>query len=136
MGKVQPLAFIRAMAEAQGLRVHVYTSPHLVRLHERFVVAGHIIDEGTLVKALQDVERVNHGSPITFFEIMTAAAFLIFSQQPADLVLLETGLGGRYDATNVIKNPALSLITPVDLDHQAFLGEITFSHRQRKSRYY
>ncbi|MEQ8319865.1 MAG: folylpolyglutamate synthase/dihydrofolate synthase family protein [Rhodospirillales bacterium] len=121
-GKGSVLAFLCAMLEAAGLRVHVYTSPHLVRFHERIRLAGELIDEDDLDKLLQECETANNGEAITFFEITTAAAFLAFSRVPADVVLLENGLGGRLDATNVVAGPAATGITPVSLDHQQFLG--------------
>jgi dihydrofolate synthase / folylpolyglutamate synthase len=122
-GKGSTVAFIRACLEAAGLRVHVYTSPHLVRFAERIRVAGRLIDEEALTSVLEECERANNGAPITFFEITTAAAFLAFAREPADVVLLEVGLGGRFDATNVIARPAVTAITPVSLDHQHFLGD-------------
>ena len=122
-GKGSTVATLRACLEAAGRRVHVYTSPHLVRFNERIRLAGALIDEDALLAILEECERANGGSPITFFEITTAAAFLAFSRTPADIVLLETGLGGRLDATNVIRRPAVVAITPVSLDHQAFLGD-------------
>jgi dihydrofolate synthase / folylpolyglutamate synthase len=122
-GKGSTIATLRACLEAAGRRVHVYTSPHLVRFHERIRLAGELIDEDALLAALEECERANGGAPITFFEITTAAAFLAFSRTPADIVLLETGLGGRLDATNVIRRPAVTAITPISLDHQAFLGD-------------
>ncbi len=121
-GKGSTCAFSRAMLEAQGLKVHVYTSPHLVHFHERIRLATGIISEEELAATLDDCERANAGAPITFFEITTAAAFLAFSRHPADALVLEVGLGGKYDATNVIAKPAVSVITPVGLDHQEFLG--------------
>jgi len=121
-GKGSTCAFARAMLEAQGLKVHVYTSPHLVHFHERIRLAGHVISEDELAATLDDCERANAGAPITFFEITTAAALLAFSRHPADALVLEVGLGGKYDATNVIARPAVSVITPVDYDHQEFLG--------------
>ena len=121
-GKGSTIALLRAMAEAQGLRVHVYTSPHLVRFAERIRLAGTLIDEAYLSDVLQRVEAANAGEPLTFFESTTAAAFLAFSEVPADLLLLETGLGGALDATNIITKPKLTVITPIDYDHQAFLG--------------
>ncbi len=121
-GKGSVCAFSRAMLEAQGLRVHVYTSPHLVRFHERIRLAGRLIGEEELAAALEECERVNAGAPITFFEITTAAAFLCFSRHPADALVLEVGLGGKYDATNVIARPRMTVITPVGFDHQEFLG--------------
>lgn len=122
-GKGSTLAFLRAMLEAAGYRVHVHTSPHLVRFNERIRLAGRLIDDEALAALLLECEAVNGGAPITFFEITTAAALLAFSRVPADVVLLETGLGGRLDATNVIAAPLLTIITPVSLDHQAYLGE-------------
>ncbi len=122
-GKGSTLAFLRAILEAAGYRVHVYTSPHLVRFHERIRLAGALIDEDHLADALERCERANGEEPITFFEITTAAAFLAFTDTPADIVLLENGLGGRLDATNVVKQPAATGITPVDMDHQQFLGD-------------
>lgn len=121
-GKGSVCAFSRAMLEAQGLRVHVYTSPHLVRFHERIRLAGALIDEDELAAALDECERVNAGAPITFFEITTAAAFLCFARHQADALVLEVGLGGKYDATNVIARPRMTVITPVGFDHQEFLG--------------
>lgn len=121
-GKGSTIALLRAMAEAQGLRVHVYTSPHLVHFAERIRLAGTLIDEDYLAYTLSRVETANAGAPLTFFESTTAAAFLAFSETPADLLLLETGLGGRLDATNIIAHPKLTIITPIDYDHQAFLG--------------
>ena len=122
-GKGSTLAFLRAYLEAAGYRVHVYTSPHLVRFSERIRLAGRLIDEEALLALLEECERVNAGAPVTFFEITTAAAFLAFARTPADIALLETGLGGRFDATNVIARPAVTAITPVSLDHQHFLGD-------------
>ena len=110
-GKGSTVATLRACLEAGGYRVHVYTSPHLVRFHERIRLAGELIEEEALIALLEECERANGGTPITFFEITTAAAFLAFARTPADIVLLETGLGGRLDATNVIRRPA------VDRDH-------------------
>jgi dihydrofolate synthase/folylpolyglutamate synthase len=121
-GKGSTIAFLRAMLEVAGLAVHVYTSPHLVRFNERIVVAGREIDDLHLASLLQECERANEGGPITFFEITTAAALLAFARAPADVTLLENGLGGRLDATNVVARPALTAITPISLDHQSFLG--------------
>src|SRR5205807_2956890 len=104
-GKGSTVAYLRAFAEAAGCRAHVYTSPHLVRFNERIRVAGTLIDDDFLTQLLAEVERVNAGRPITFFEVTTAAAFLAFSRVPADIVLLEVGLGGRLDATNVVPRP-------------------------------
>lgn len=122
-GKGSTVAFIRAILEAAGLRVHAYTSPHLVRFAERIRLAGNLIAEDALIAALEECERANDGAPITFFEITTAAAFLAFARTPADAILLEVGLGGRFDATNVIGHPSVAAITPVSLDHQHFLGD-------------
>lgn len=122
-GKGSTVAFLRAMLEAAGKSVHVYTSPHLVRFHERIRLAGSLVDEPTLVDALMEAERVNDGAPITQFEITTAAAFLLFSRRTADVLILEVGLGGRLDATNVVERPLASIITPVSVDHTKFLGD-------------
>ena len=121
-GKGSTVAFLRAILEAAGRRVHVYTSPHLVRFSERIVVAGREINDAALTAILEECEAANAGEPITFFEITTAAAFLAFARVPADATLLETGLGGRLDATNVVVAPVLTAVTPVSLDHQEFLG--------------
>src|SRR4051794_38101196 len=110
-GKGSCCAFLRAVAEAAGRRVHVYTSPHLVRFHERIRLAGKLVDEETLEAVLEEVEARNAGAEITVFEITTAAAFLLFGRVPADLLVLEIGLGGRYDATNVMDRPAATAIT-------------------------
>ena len=103
--------------------MHVYSSPHLVQFNERIRLAGHLIDETLLAALLDECERANAGAPVTFFEITTAVAFLAFARTPADVVLLETGLGGRFDATNVVAHPAATIITPISLDHQHFLGD-------------
>jgi len=121
-GKGSLLAFLRAMLEAAGRRVQVYTSPHLVRFHERIRLTTGLIDEAALIALLERCEAENGPEPITFFEVTTAAAFLAFAQDPADILLLEVGLGGRLDATNVIDRPRLTAITPIALDHQQFLG--------------
>jgi dihydrofolate synthase / folylpolyglutamate synthase len=121
-GKGSTIAFARALLEAMGHKVHVYTSPHLVRFHERIRLAGTLVDEERLVDALNLCERVNDGAPITLFEMITAAAFVLFHATPADVLLLEVGLGGRFDATNVIKAPRASVITPISYDHMEFLG--------------
>lgn len=122
-GKGSTCANLRAIAEAAGLRAHVMTSPHLVSITERFRLGGKLVDEDTLVEAFEEVERINDGAPITVFEVLTAAGFLLFSRVPADLVILEVGLGGRLDATNVVPKPAACAITTISVDHQAFLGE-------------
>jgi dihydrofolate synthase / folylpolyglutamate synthase len=121
-GKGSTIAFLRAILEAAGNRVHAYTSPHLVRFNERIRLAGEIIDETLLTRHLGYCEKINDGQPITYFEITTAAAFQAFAEAPADILLLETGLGGRFDSTNVVDHPALTVITPVSLDHTQFLG--------------
>jgi dihydrofolate synthase/folylpolyglutamate synthase len=121
-GKGSTCAFLRAMLEASGKRVHVYTSPHLVRFNERIRIAGKLIDDEELADVLEECERVNDGKEITFFEILMCAAFLAFSRHPADALVLEVGLGGKYDATNVIANPLMTVITPIGLDHAEFLG--------------
>ena len=121
-GKGSTQAMLRAGMEAAGKRVHAYTSPHLARFHERIRVAGEIISEADLTAALDECERANGATNITFFEITTAAAFVMFARTPADYTLLEVGLGGRYDATNVFARPALTIITPVSIDHQQYLG--------------
>lgn len=122
-GKGSTLSMIRAGLEGVGKKVHAYTSPHLVRFHERIYLAGASIDEGYLSEILDECYRANDGAPITYFEITTCAAILAFSRVKADYILLEVGLGGRLDATNVITKPALSVITPVSIDHQSFLGD-------------
>jgi dihydrofolate synthase / folylpolyglutamate synthase len=122
-GKGSTLAMTRAILEAAGLTVHTYTSPHLVKFHERIYVAGELISEQALSTLLEECETVNGSEPITFFEITTAAAFLAYARTPADYLILEVGLGGRLDATNVIDHPAVTVITSIGLDHQQYLGE-------------
>ena len=122
-GKGSTQAMIRAGLESGGARVHTYTSPHLARFHERIRLAGTLIAEDALTDALAECEAANDGHPITFFEITTAAAFLAFSRVQADYTLLEVGLGGRLDATNVIDQPRLTVITPVSIDHTQYLGD-------------
>ncbi len=122
-GKGSTQAMIRAGLEAAGDRVHAYTSPHLARFHERIRLAGELISEAALTALLDECVRANGPDEITFFEITTCAAFLGFARTPADWTLLEVGLGGRLDATNVVEKPRLTIITPVSLDHQAFLGD-------------
>ncbi len=121
------MAFLRAILEAAGLRVHVYTSPHLVRFNERFRLGkkggGVLVSDDQLRAALAHCEQANCNEPITIFEIETAAAFHLFAEHPADVVLLEVGLGGRLDATNVIDKPLASVITPIGMDHIEFLGD-------------
>lgn len=121
-GKGSTTAFLRAMLEAAGYRVHVYTSPHLVTFAERIRLAGKIIDETELADILEYCEIRNDGRPITYFEITTAAGIEAFARHEADAVLLEVGMGGRVDATNVVPKPAATVITPVSMDHMAFLG--------------
>lgn len=122
-GKGSTAAFMRASAEAAGLKVHVYTSPHLVRFNERIRLAGELVADDVLAAALDEIEAQNAGNQITVFEAITAAAFLLFARVPADLCILEVGLGGRLDATNVIAPPRVAAITSISLDHQDFLGD-------------
>jgi dihydrofolate synthase/folylpolyglutamate synthase len=122
-GKGSTCAFIRAIAEAADLRVHVYTSPHLVRFNERIRIAGELVSDAALTEALEHVERVNNGAAITVFEVITAVALRLFAQTPAELCVLEVGLGGRGDATNVIARPAACAITSISLDHRELLGD-------------
>lgn len=122
-GKGSTCAFLRAIGEAAGMRVHVYTSPHLVRFNERIRIAGELVSDEVLGEALADVERINGEAPITVFEVITAVAFHLFAMAPAELCVLEVGLGGRGDATNVISRPAACAITSVSLDHREMLGE-------------
>jgi dihydrofolate synthase / folylpolyglutamate synthase len=122
-GKGSTVAYLRHIMEAAGLKVHTYTSPHLVKFHERIRVAGELIAESDLTVLLEECEQANAQEPITFFEITTAAAFLAYSRTPADYLILEVGLGGRLDATNVIDKPALCVITTIDYDHQQYLGD-------------
>ncbi|PQV55683.1 dihydrofolate synthase/folylpolyglutamate synthase [Defluviimonas denitrificans] len=122
-GKGSTQAMIRAGLEAMGGRVHAYTSPHLARFHERIRLAGELISEDYLTEILEECEAANGGIPITYFEITTCAALLAFARVPADWTLLEVGLGGRLDATNVVAKPRLTIITPVSVDHQQYLGE-------------
>jgi dihydrofolate synthase/folylpolyglutamate synthase len=121
-GKGSTCAFLRAIAEAAGLRTHVYTSPHLVRFNERFRIAGQLVGDDELAATLDRIEAVNAGAPITVFEVITAAAFVLFAAHPADLCILEVGLGGRGDATNVI-TPLACAITSISLDHREMLGD-------------
>ncbi len=122
-GKGSTQAMIRAGLEAGGETVHAYTSPHLARFHERIRLAGELISEPALTALLDECVRVNGPDEITFFEITTCAAFLAFARTPADWTLLEVGLGGRLDATNLVERPRLAIITPVSMDHEAFLGD-------------
>ncbi|MGO9389469.1 bifunctional folylpolyglutamate synthase/dihydrofolate synthase [Rhodoblastus sp.] len=126
-GKGSTIAFMRAILEAAGLGVHVYTSPHLVHFRERIRLAapggGRLVEDEVLSKALDEIERTNNGYPITFFEATTATALKLFADTPADVLLLEVGLGGRFDATNVVDEPACAVVTPVSMDHVEFLGD-------------
>ena len=121
-GKGSAVAFLRSILVAHGLSAHVYTSPHLVRFHERIVVADREIDDAALTALLEECEAANAGAPVTFFEITTAAALLAFARTAAAFTLLETGLGGRLDATNVVARPRATVLTPISLDHQHYLG--------------
>ena len=126
-GKGSTIAFMRAILEAAGLGVHVYTSPHLVRFNERFRLGaageGRLASDEELGNALDECERVNAGAPITIFEITTAAGLLLFARSQADVLLLEVGLGGRLDATNVVDRPLATVVTPVSFDHAEHLGD-------------
>ncbi len=121
-GKGSVCAYLRAMTEAAGLKAHVLTSPHLVRFAERIRVAGELISDEALIALMERVETANAGEPISFFELTTAMAFLAFAETPADVAIVEVGLGGRYDATNVFDHPAVTVIAPVDYDHMDMLG--------------
>jgi dihydrofolate synthase/folylpolyglutamate synthase len=136
-GKGSTIAYLRAILEAAGLRVHVYTSPCLVRINECYRLGrsggGVLVDDNALRGALEHCERANAGQPITLFEIETAAAFWLFAQHPADVVLLEVGLGGRLDATNVIDAPLASVIAPVSMDHTEFLGDTLMTIAREKA---
>ena len=121
-GKGSVSAFLASLYQAAGLRAHIYTSPHLCRFNERIRIAGKLISDAELVSVLSEIEAVNNGASITFFESTTIAAFLAFSRHPADILILETGLGGKYDSTNIIPDTALSVITPIARDHEHFLG--------------
>lgn len=122
-GKGSTTAFLRAMLEGDGKAVHAYTSPHLVRFNERIRIAGKLVTDEDLTEALLHCESVNKGQPITFFEATTAVAMLLFARAPADATVLEVGLGGRLDATNVVDKPDVCVITPVSMDHMSFLGD-------------
>jgi len=122
-GKGSTCAFLRAIGEAAGLRVHVFTSPHLVHFRERFRVAGVLAEDNVLVATLEEVEAANADAPITVFEVITALAFVLFARTPAELCVLEVGLGGRGDATNVIPAPACCAITSISMDHRDLLGD-------------
>jgi dihydrofolate synthase/folylpolyglutamate synthase len=135
-GKGSTCAFLRAIAEAAGQRVHVYTSPHLVRFHERIRLAGRLVEEAALTQALEHVEAANGGEPITVFEVTTAVALHLFATVPADLLVLEVGLGGRLDATNVVDRPAATAITSVSMDHMDFLGDTLGAIAVREGRHH
>jgi len=127
-GKGSVSAFCRSILEAAGLAVHVHTSPHLVNWHERYRLGvaggrGQFVEDAVLADAVRRVAAANGGQKITVFEILTAVTFLLFSEHPADVAIIEVGLGGRFDATNVIPHPAVSIIMPISLDHQAYLGD-------------
>ncbi len=126
-GKGSTVAYLRAMLEAAGLRVHAYTSPYLVRINECFRLGraggGVLVSDDELLAALEHCERTNAGAPLTFFEAKTAAAFCLFAQHPADVLLLEVGLGGRLDSTNVIEAPLASVVASISMDHTEFLGD-------------
>ncbi len=122
-GKGSTVAFLRAILEAAGKSVHVYTSPHLVRFNERILLAGEEIGDAALITALERVDEVVGDDKLTYFETITCAAFVAFAETPADFLLLEVGLGGRLDATNVLKRPLVTVAAPVDFDHQKFLGD-------------
>lgn len=132
-GKGSAIAAMRAVLEAGGYKVHVYTSPHLVRFAERIRLVGALVDEGLLAELLRHVEEINAGKPITFFEVTTAVAFLAFSRIPADAVLLETGLGGTFDATNVIAKPLVTAIASISMDHMQHLGNTLSRIAQEKA---
>lgn len=122
-GKGSTIAFLRAILEAAGKRAHVYTSPHLARFNERFRLDGALVSDEELAGVMEECERANGNAPITVFEITTAAGLLLFSRHPADVLLLEVGLGGRLDATNVVDDPLATVITRVSMDHVDFLGD-------------
>lgn len=126
-GKGSCAAFARALLEAAGLTVHVHTSPHLVHWHERYRLAalggGKLVEDRVFAEAIARVAKANNGETITVFEVLTAVTFILFSEHPADAAIIEVGLGGRFDATNVVRQPAVSVIMPVSLDHEAYLGD-------------
>lgn len=121
-GKGSTLAMLRAMLEADGKRVHVYTSPHLIKFNERIVIGGVQVSDAELIALYDRVEKTNEGAPITFFEFTTAMALIAFAENPADYTLLETGMGGRLDCTNVVEQPAVTAITKISFDHMEYLG--------------
>ncbi|MDD2877186.1 MAG: bifunctional folylpolyglutamate synthase/dihydrofolate synthase [Acidiphilium sp.] len=132
-GKGSACAFMRAIAASAGLRAHVYTSPHLVRFNERIRLADALVTDDVLDAALAEVERVNDAAPITVFEAITAAAFVLFASHPADVAIIEVGLGGTFDATNVIPPPIAAAITAISLDHREFLGDTELEIAQEKA---
>ncbi len=121
-GKGSVISYLRSIYEKNGKKVHTYTSPHLIRFNERIRINSTLVNNKYLSSLLEECEDKNNGQSITFFEITTAAAFLAFSRIDSDLVLLETGLGGKYDATNIIENSLCSILTPISMDHMNFLG--------------
>ena len=131
-GKGSVTSFLRSIFESAGLQVHTYTSPHLVRFNERIRINSKLISNRELSLLLEECESFNKGEPITFFEITTAAAFLAFSRSKSDIVLMETGLGGKFDATNMIERKVCSVITPVSMDHMNFLGTTITKIAQEK----
>ncbi|TMJ18203.1 MAG: bifunctional folylpolyglutamate synthase/dihydrofolate synthase [Alphaproteobacteria bacterium] len=132
-GKGSTIAYLRAILEAAGLRVHAYTSPYLVRINECFRLGGVLVSDDELRLALEHCERANAGAPITFFEAKTAAAFGLFAQHAADVLLLEVGLGGRLDSTNVIEAPLATVLAPISMDHTEFLGDTLTSIAAEKA---
>jgi dihydrofolate synthase / folylpolyglutamate synthase len=136
-GKGSTVAFMRSILEASGFSAHVYTSPHLVRFNERIRLGapggGHLVDDRSLLDALDRCERANGGQPITVFEITTAAALLLFSERRADVLLMETGLGGRLDATNVVDSPLVTVLTSISSDHTEHLGQDLASIAREKA---
>src|SRR5262245_58531999 len=136
-GKGSTIAFMRAILEAAGASVHVYTSPNLVRMNERYRIGrpggGVLVTDRDLADALGECERINAGAPITVFEITTAAGLLLFARHPADVLLLEVGLGGRFDATNVVEQPLATVITSISRDHAEFLGDTIASIAAEKA---
>ena len=132
-GKGSVIAFLRALAEGAGITAHVYSSPHLCRFNERIRLAGRLIDDAALADLLEEVETINGPQQVTFFEVTTAAAMLAFSRHPADLLFLETGLGGALDSTNVLTAPLATIITPIARDHEHFLGTSLTGIAEQKS---
>ncbi len=135
-GKGSTCAFLRAILEAAGYRVHVYTSPHLITFHERIRIAGKLIEEKELAEILLECGRLSKSGSITYFEAATAVAFAAFAKHPADFTILETGLGGKMDSTNVIDKPLATIITRISYDHREFLGNTLTENRKRQSRHH